>query len=168
MKPRLHVFGHMHETAGEVSSDGATLYVNASTVDPHYEVALSPCTVVDLPRDPSRPPSVVRPRLDWNPAQVGEWLEREGLPAWGGGLREWGSTGQDLCDREELTWFEGRTGPGAGRENVASFKQAVVRLRARSYPRHQPRPARVPRQITSSRAGHKTFFPYRSGHEGCG
>lgn len=46
VKPRLHVFGHIHEDAG-VSSDGTTLYANASTCTLAYR-AENPPIVLDL------------------------------------------------------------------------------------------------------------------------
>lgn len=35
VKPKLHVFGHIHEGYGRIEKDG-TLFVNAATVDEHY------------------------------------------------------------------------------------------------------------------------------------
>jgi len=46
IRPRLHVFGHIHEAAGQVEVDG-THYVNASFLDLEYEPAFPP-TVIEL------------------------------------------------------------------------------------------------------------------------
>lgn len=59
VRPRLHVFGHIHEDHG-TSFDGHTLYVNASNVNLRYE-AVHPCIVVDLPHDTTQPARVVQP-----------------------------------------------------------------------------------------------------------
>jgi Icc-related predicted phosphoesterase len=60
VRPRLHVYGHIHEGYG-TSFDGHTLYVNASNLDIAYE-AINPCLVIDLPHDFSQPARVVEPR----------------------------------------------------------------------------------------------------------
>ncbi|CAB9502678.1 Metallophosphoesterase domain-containing protein 1 [Seminavis robusta] len=60
VKPRLHIFGHIHEGYG-VSYDGHTLYVNASNLDIGYE-AINPCIVIDLPHDKTQPAMVVEPQ----------------------------------------------------------------------------------------------------------
>ncbi len=46
VKPRLHVFGHIHEAAGTVHRAGTT-FVNASVLDRRYQLA-NPPVVVDL------------------------------------------------------------------------------------------------------------------------
>eukprot|EP01138_Halocafeteria_seosinensis_P015372 gb/GECG01015688.1/.p1 GENE.gb/GECG01015688.1/~~gb/GECG01015688.1/.p1 ORF type:complete len:257 (+),score=31.28 gb/GECG01015688.1/:1-771(+) len=56
VKPRLHIFGHIHEGYGTYS-DGTTLFVNASTCTVEYQ-ATNPPIVIDYPHDPSIPPSV--------------------------------------------------------------------------------------------------------------
>lgn len=57
VKPRLHIFGHIHEGHG-VSYDGTTLFVNASTLDVEYR-GCQDCVVVDVPHDRSKPAIVV-------------------------------------------------------------------------------------------------------------
>ena len=53
VRPAVHAFGHIHEGAG-VTSDGATLYVNASTCNLRYR-PVNPAVVVDvLPPDAAR------------------------------------------------------------------------------------------------------------------
>lgn len=47
IRPRLHVFGHIHEGYGREEADG-TLFVNASTCDEVYR-PVNPPMVVDLP-----------------------------------------------------------------------------------------------------------------------
>lgn len=47
VRPRVHLFGHIHEGYGLLERDG-TLYVNASTCDLRYR-ASNPAVVVDLP-----------------------------------------------------------------------------------------------------------------------
>lgn len=46
VRPRLHVFGHIHESYGQVERDGVR-YVNASTCDLDYD-PVQPPVVVDL------------------------------------------------------------------------------------------------------------------------
>ena len=46
VRPRLHVFGHIHEGYGREEADG-TLFVNASTCDEDYR-PVNPPVVVDL------------------------------------------------------------------------------------------------------------------------
>ncbi len=84
VRPRLHVFGHVHEGHG-ASYDGATVYVNASSVQSSSSSSssgppsssygekdedddgdgggggLNPCVVIDLPYDRNLPAMVVVP-----------------------------------------------------------------------------------------------------------
>lgn len=46
LKPKLHVFGHIHEAYGQLTQDG-TVFVNASQLDHHYRYRRPPI-VVDL------------------------------------------------------------------------------------------------------------------------
>jgi Icc-related predicted phosphoesterase len=46
LRPRLHVFGHIHEGYGRETADG-TLFVNAANVDAGYH-PVNPAVVVDL------------------------------------------------------------------------------------------------------------------------
>jgi hypothetical protein len=46
VRPRLHVFGHIHEAYGQEESEG-TRFVNASTCDLSYR-AVNPAVVLDL------------------------------------------------------------------------------------------------------------------------
>lgn len=51
IRPKLHVFGHIHESYGQGTRDGI-IYVNASTCTLDYE-PINPPIVIDLPsRDP--------------------------------------------------------------------------------------------------------------------
>lgn len=77
VKPRLHVYGHIHEGYG-TSFDGQTLYVNASSLDIGYQ-AINPCIVIDLPLDVSKPAMVVQPtRWIRDMDHFGMWLEQNG------------------------------------------------------------------------------------------
>ncbi len=75
LRPRLHVFGHVHEGYG-VYHDGTTAYVNASSVttsstdrpgrggeddDDGGGGGINPCVVFDLPYDRHLPALLVRP-----------------------------------------------------------------------------------------------------------
>ena len=71
VKPRLHVFGHIHEGYG-ASYDGDTLYLNASNVGQNYQ-SHQPCFVVDVPFDSSAPALLVKPQCN---------LDRDSLVAW--------------------------------------------------------------------------------------
>lgn len=42
VKPKLNVFGHIHENGGYVKSDGVTLFVNSSSIDEDYCVKKDP------------------------------------------------------------------------------------------------------------------------------
>jgi Icc-related predicted phosphoesterase len=70
VRPRLHVFGHIHEGRG-ASFDGQTLYVNASSVDERYRPT-NPCIVVDVPHDPTQPARVVEPQCTID--DLKQWL----------------------------------------------------------------------------------------------
>uniref|UniRef100_A0A7S2NTD1 Calcineurin-like phosphoesterase domain-containing protein n=1 Tax=Leptocylindrus danicus TaxID=163516 RepID=A0A7S2NTD1_9STRA len=76
IKPRLHVFGHIHEGYG-CSYDGHTLYVNASSCTLKYHVE-NPCIVVDLPTDLKDPPILVSPRCTLSGTDVLIWLKQHG------------------------------------------------------------------------------------------
>ena len=41
VRPRLHCFGHVHASGGQVTEDG-TLFVNATSVNSSYEIAHPP------------------------------------------------------------------------------------------------------------------------------
>jgi Icc-related predicted phosphoesterase len=41
LRPKVHVFGHIHEGYGKFSADG-TIYINASVVDASFQVANAP------------------------------------------------------------------------------------------------------------------------------
>jgi hypothetical protein len=56
-RPRLHVFGHIHEGAG-AHAEGGTLFVNASTCTVAYEPS-NPILVVDVPVDRAAPAKLV-------------------------------------------------------------------------------------------------------------
>lgn len=70
--PRIHIFGHIHEGYG-ISSDGTTLFVNASSVTKFYQ-PVNPCIVIDIPHDKSKPVVVVEPMSDLSSTEVIAWL----------------------------------------------------------------------------------------------
>lgn len=49
VKPRLHVFGHIHGSHG-TARDGGTLFVNASICDERYRPNFDP-VVVEIPKE---------------------------------------------------------------------------------------------------------------------
>ncbi|HLT37854.1 MAG TPA: metallophosphatase domain-containing protein [Enhygromyxa sp.] len=57
VRPRVHVFGHIHEGYGAAFVDG-TLFVNASTCTLAYRPT-NPAIVVDLPIDRTRPAQLI-------------------------------------------------------------------------------------------------------------
>ena len=57
IRPRLHVFGHIHEGYGALEREG-TLFVNASTCTLGYQPSQAP-VIVDLPRDRTKPASLI-------------------------------------------------------------------------------------------------------------
>ncbi|MDP2877640.1 MAG: hypothetical protein Q8O00_15735 [Holophaga sp.] len=60
MKPRLHIFGHIHDGYGFIQKDGTT-YVNASVCDEEYKPLNLPLIVeiepVGMPKIGNTPPS---------------------------------------------------------------------------------------------------------------
>jgi len=66
--PRIHLFGHIHESYG-VTSDGTTLFVNASSCTLNYNVD-NPCIVIDLPHDKNVPAVVVKPQCTLSGEEV--------------------------------------------------------------------------------------------------
>lgn len=63
--PRVHIFGHIHEGYG-VTSNGKTLFVNASTCDYNYRPDNEPI-VIFLPFDKSQPASRIEPEFPPDP-----------------------------------------------------------------------------------------------------
>lgn len=59
IRPRVNVFGHIHEGYG-VTFDAQTLFVNASSVDVNYKV-LNHAIVIDVPHDKTKPAMLVPP-----------------------------------------------------------------------------------------------------------
>jgi hypothetical protein len=76
IRPRLHVFGHIHEGHG-VSFDGHTLFVNASNCNTKYQTA-NRCTVIDLPHDTSKPAMIVEPHCQIQGSELPAWLAKRG------------------------------------------------------------------------------------------
>ena len=76
IKPRLHVFGHIHEGHG-VTHDGTTMYVNASSVARNY-LQQNRSIVVDVPLDTSLPARLVKPNSRLSPDELMVWLHKNG------------------------------------------------------------------------------------------
>jgi predicted phosphodiesterase len=76
IRPRLHVFGHIHEGHG-VTFDGHTLFVNASNCNTRYQTA-NRCTVIDLPHDTSKPAMIVEPDCQIQGSELPTWLAQRG------------------------------------------------------------------------------------------
>lgn len=75
IRPRLHVFGHIHQGHG-YSFDGHTLFCNASSLNSETEIASRPCIVVDLPHDKSLPAKIVCPSCEIKTlGELLEWME---------------------------------------------------------------------------------------------
>lgn len=74
VKPRVHVFGHIHEGNG-VSFDGNTLFCNASNCTIRYRTD-NPCTVIDVPHDRTKPASIVTPNCPFTGTEILEWLKK--------------------------------------------------------------------------------------------
>lgn len=83
VKPAAHVFGHIHEAAG-VTTDGQTLYVNASTCTAKYEPTNPPVVLDILPADEAAGrlrAEVIRQQdvvdaVDAVPAKLKEYFEK--------------------------------------------------------------------------------------------
>ncbi|CAB9512466.1 Metallophosphoesterase domain-containing protein 1 [Seminavis robusta] len=101
VRPRLHIFGHIHEGYG-TSFDGTTLYINASNLDLGYD-SVHPCTVVDLPHDPALPPRIVEPSCSITGDDlVNGWFRDKGYEILADVLRDSGCEGQNLPSGDEL------------------------------------------------------------------
>lgn len=76
--PRLHIFGHIHESYG-LSYDGNTLFVNASSVSLRYQ-ARNDVIVIDLPlHDNKLPAQWVRPQSFTKSCdQMIQWIQSKG------------------------------------------------------------------------------------------
>jgi len=87
IKPRLHIFGHVHEGYG-VSHDGQTLFVNASNLTCQYQ-ANNPCIVIDLPHDKTIPAMIVEPNCPLiDSDSFLSWLNRSGYESLAGVARK--------------------------------------------------------------------------------
>jgi Icc-related predicted phosphoesterase len=75
IKPRIHIFGHIHEDAG-CSFDGQTLFVNASSLSLRYQPT-QPCIVIDLPLDKTINASIVKPYSNLDGDGVLTWLNQQ-------------------------------------------------------------------------------------------
>ena len=73
IRPRVHVFGHVHESRG-VTYDGNTLFVNASScsLENRYD---NHCIVIDLPLDKELSAQVVTPESKLSGEEIIQWLE---------------------------------------------------------------------------------------------
>jgi calcineurin-like phosphoesterase family protein len=72
IKPRLHIFGHIHEGYG-CTTNGTTMFVNGSICDHNYRTSHMPI-VIDLPVDTSLPASVCLSNTsEWTLADVTQW-----------------------------------------------------------------------------------------------
>lgn len=76
VKPRVHVFGHIHEGYG-ASFDGQTLYVNASNLDLRYQPT-NPCIVIDVPHNTSQPAVLVVPNCTLSGSDFIAWCGTKG------------------------------------------------------------------------------------------
>lgn len=78
IKPRLHIFGHIHEGYG-CTTNGTTMFVNGSICDHNYRTSHMPI-VIDLPVDTSLPASVCLSNTsEWTLADVMQWLIKSEL-----------------------------------------------------------------------------------------
>ena len=77
VKPRIHIFGHIHEGYG-ISYDGTTLFINASSVHKNYQ-PINPCIVVDVPHNKANPIVIVTPDSQLTPSQFISWLKNNSL-----------------------------------------------------------------------------------------
>ena len=75
IKPRVHIFGHIHEDYG-YSYDGQTLFINASSVNFGYQPG-PPCIVFDLPHDKTLPAQIVTPCSNLDGEGVLTWLKQK-------------------------------------------------------------------------------------------
>ena len=134
VRPRLHVFGHIHEGYG-VSHDGTTMYVNASSVSHNY-TRQNPSVVVDLPRDQDVPAQLVKPDCRLDAEELLAWLRQNGYERTVSQfyeLKDW-LTGSDIVEGsyDELCC---RLLIHRDEETMAELKQAVAKLWVESFHR---------------------------------
>ena len=134
IKPRLHLFGHIHEGYG-VSFDGTTLYVNGSNVCQNY-TKRNPCVVVDLPHDRSLPAMLVIPVCDFDAGGVINWMRGKGhgtLVPHFEGVPPPGVSGRNLLDAELFSEVCCRIGIHRHAGAMEELNRAISKLRAESY-----------------------------------
>jgi predicted phosphodiesterase len=73
IKPRVHIFGHIHEGAG-ATFDGQVLYINASNLNVKYQAVNHPI-VIDVPYDRSKPAMIVPPHCNMTPKDLICWCQ---------------------------------------------------------------------------------------------
>jgi Icc-related predicted phosphoesterase len=47
VKPKLHIFGHIHDPGGTIHKEGGTTFINASLLDEQYQLVRQPI-VIDI------------------------------------------------------------------------------------------------------------------------
>lgn len=75
IQPRVHVFGHIHESKG-VTYDGKTLFANASSCSLEYRPD-NHCIVIDLPLDKELTAQLVTPESKLSGEEIIQWLETQ-------------------------------------------------------------------------------------------
>lgn len=128
VKPRIHVYGHIHEDSG-YSYDGQTLFVNASSVNIGYQ-PVHPCIVIDLPLDKSLPAQIVHPCTN---------LDGDGVLAWfNGKIEHLKVDSNDGIDSFEdlIPFFESKSPLITGEEllNCTDFKVLACELQMHREP----------------------------------
>lgn len=184
VRPRLHVFGHIHESYG-ASFDGKTLYVNASTCTLQY-APFNPPIVVELPLDREKPATILMPSLEhWTKEDILCWvrttgpLGNENLTAPGGPdeqddgpfahfvplleFYEEPLDGNRLLEMEPREMVEEFQLPPT-KERLAFFK-AVTGLRAAAY-RRLPRPSLAGKKDAKEEALVEAPYEVRSSKKG--
>jgi Icc-related predicted phosphoesterase len=137
VRPRLHVFGHIHEGRG-ASFDGRTLYVNASSVDDRYRPS-NPCFVVDVPHDPAQAACIVEPRCTIDDLEL--WLRNspyrqlQGYASQVGGDKATLPSHNDLVGPDAFEVVAGALGLHRDAAAQAELRLALLHIHAEAFDR---------------------------------
>ena len=135
VKPRVHIFGHIHEDAG-ATFDGQTLFVNASNVDITYRNVNYPI-VIDLPYDTTKPAMLVPPECTMTLESFHEWAETNGYSKFAELLKNY--SGRNLPSGNHLMKPEAFDQICAellirDKETAHDVRQALAKLYSQSFP----------------------------------
>mmetsp|Transcript_132340 Transcript_132340/g.197196 ORF Transcript_132340/g.197196 Transcript_132340/m.197196 type:complete len:389 (+) Transcript_132340:122-1288(+) len=136
VKPRLHIFGHIHEGAG-VSFDGNVLYVNASNLNIKYQAVNYP-VVIDLPHDVSQPAMIAPPNCTLKSTDLLGWCGDNGFLSIAQLLEtanlESVPSGNDLLEPNAFEKICGSLDIFRDRDALKELRTMQAKLYAQSFP----------------------------------